>query len=83
MIATLRARRRHTLLRRVAEHLVRQAATKLHTEEVTCAHVSALAFGRYRLNVEKDEAVDYLAAALIAGGHSIDHLQVVDDQSQL
>ncbi|MFI6530783.1 hypothetical protein [Streptomyces uncialis] len=47
--------------------------------QVTWQQVAAVAFGRYRYRVEEREAADFLAAALIAQGHSIGHLPAVPD----
>ncbi|MEU0596248.1 hypothetical protein [Streptomyces ardesiacus] len=40
---------------------------------VTAAQVACLAFARHQLRITEDEAADYLAAALVARGHSTDH----------
>ncbi|MFF3735177.1 hypothetical protein ACFYXM_34130 [Streptomyces sp. NPDC002476] len=80
IVAKYRARRRHARLMEIAEHLVRQASAE--AEKVTCAQLAAVVFGRYQLRVEEAEAADFLAAALVEGGYSIDHLQAVRDQQK-
>lgn len=76
MFAKLSAARRHTRLMKVALHLVCEADLNLDKkpEDVTAVEVSTLAFGRHQLRVQEEEAGDYLAAALVARGHGIDHL---------
>ncbi|GGR45820.1 hypothetical protein [Streptomyces netropsis] len=78
----LRARKRHIRLMNVASHLVREAESRLMGEPsrvtaVTAVEVATLAFGRHELRIEEAEATDYLAAALVDRGHSIDHLPAV------
>ncbi|MEU1106565.1 hypothetical protein ABZ408_37245 [Streptomyces tibetensis] len=75
MLKTMRAKRRHSRLMRVANHLIREAAV-LSSEaatRVTTAEVACLAFARYQLRIDDEEAADYLAAALVARGYSSDH----------
>ncbi|MEV4872856.1 hypothetical protein [Streptomyces syringium] len=76
MFTQLRARKRHIRLMNVAWHLVREAELRVTGEpsQVTAVEVATLAFGRHQLRIEEDEASDYLAAALVTRGHSIDHL---------
>jgi hypothetical protein len=75
MLKKMRARQRHTRLMGVAEHLIRDAAVTSSSgpEKVTIAQVACLAFARYQLRINDDEAADYLAAALVARGYSTDH----------
>ncbi|MFF9301292.1 hypothetical protein [Streptomyces sp. NPDC014764] len=75
MLQKMRVRQRHNRLMRVADHLVRDAAV-ISSEVaslVTAAQVACLAFARYQLPITEEEAADYLAAALVARGHSTDH----------
>lgn len=77
MLKTLRARQRHTRLMRVARHLVRDAAVlssdTAARERITPAQVACLTFVRHQLRIDDEEAADYLAAALVAGGYRSDH----------
>lgn len=75
MIKKMRARQRHTRLMRVANHLVREAMLDPTSspDQVTTTQVACLAFARHQLRIDEDEAADYLAAALVAGGYSTDH----------
>ncbi|MGR3939421.1 hypothetical protein [Streptomyces sp. BRA346] len=43
-------------------------------EQITPDQVATLAFGRYQVRITPTEAAEYLAAALVARGHSITHL---------
>lgn len=75
MLQKMRARQRHTRLMAVAHHLIRDAAVTSSSgpEKVTTAQVACLAFARYQLRINDEEAADYLAAALVARGYSTDH----------
>lgn len=76
MLDAFRASTRHKRLFNSARVLVHEAAEMLTTtpEEVTPDDLVALAFGRYRIRIDAEEAADYLRAALVAEGHSIAHL---------
>ncbi|MGW4551733.1 hypothetical protein ACWEN4_36135 [Streptomyces violaceorubidus] len=75
MIEKLRAKKRHARLMKVATTLVREATviSPDHAGRVTTAQVACLAFARYEMRLDDNEAADYLAAALVARGHSTDH----------
>ncbi|MEV0097354.1 hypothetical protein [Streptomyces sp. NPDC050738] len=77
MFAKSRAQKRHTRLMDVAGTLINEAAICGDTKKVAPAHVVALAFGQLQLRIEESEAAEYLAAALVMRGHSIDHLPAV------
>jgi hypothetical protein len=67
---------------RVAKHLVRGAAVlssdTAARERITPAQVACLAFARHQLRIDDEEAADYLAAALVAGGYHSDHHRAAD-----
>ncbi|RSS17477.1 hypothetical protein EF914_24945 [Streptomyces sp. WAC05458] len=74
MLQKMRAKQRHTRLMRVAGDLIDPATRKAsRPEDVTTAQVACLAFARYQLRIDEDEAADYLAAALVAHGYSTEH----------
>ncbi|MFD9984060.1 hypothetical protein ACFWZJ_27175 [Streptomyces massasporeus] len=77
MLKTLRAKQRHSRLMKVAKHLVRDASVlssdTAAREQITPAQVACLAFARHQLRIDDEEAADYLAAALVAGGYHSDH----------
>ncbi|MEV5249862.1 hypothetical protein [Streptomyces werraensis] len=81
MLQKMRARQRHTRLMRVADHLVRQEEmiSSEAASRVTVAQVACLAFARHQLRITEKEAADYLAAALVARGHSTDHRPATAD----
>jgi hypothetical protein len=72
MLATLKARQRHQKIKRVAHHLLRQAHDNhiRGAADVTAEEVVAYAFGRYRLDVDIDEAQRHLDAARVTRGET-------------
>lgn len=70
MLAKYKTRQRHQKLMRVAHHLLYEAFVSItrNPADVSAQDVAAYAFGRYRLDVDLDEAQKFLDAARVSRG---------------
>ncbi|MEU0587246.1 hypothetical protein [Streptomyces sp. NPDC006132] len=65
------ADRRHRQLLRAANHVVSRRALNGQIEQADPAEIIAIAFGRYELRIDDDEALDYLNAVLAERGYAL------------
>lgn len=75
------ADRRHHQLLCAANDVVSRRALLGQVEHTTPAEIVAIAFGRYELRIDEDEALDYLNAVLAERGFPLRHADASTPES--
>ncbi|MEU4170998.1 hypothetical protein AB0F46_29475 [Streptomyces sp. NPDC026665] len=68
------AARRHGQILRVAGDIVTRGAMERNVQGIDPNRIVAITFGRYRLRVTEDEALDYLNAELAERGYPLHYV---------